>query len=47
MLQISDTYTLFHSYFNIMEPFYSYSEFEVLIILILNNTYDVIDFDSA
>ena len=26
---------------------YSYSKFEVLIIFILNNMYDVVDFDSA
>ena len=28
-----------------MKPLYSCSKFEVLITLILNNTYDVIDFD--
>ena len=37
-----------HTYFNIIEPLspYSYSTFEVLIIFVLNNTYDVVDFDS-
>ena len=26
---------------------YSYSKFEILIILIFNNTHDVVDFDSS
>ena len=30
-----------------MQPLYTYSKFEVLIIYMLHNMYDVIDFDST
>ena len=35
-----------HTFFLISYSYYTYAKFEVLIVLILNNTYDVVDFDS-
>ena len=46
IILINSDILIIHTYFNILEPLLnSYSKFKILIIFILNNTYDVINFD--